>query len=103
MGKHFTKLVKFVNNFTKFVEFANNFMKFLEFPNNFTEFVGLASDFCKVCKNRKNFLKFVHWKFGFKSLKVFLYLSFTCSNILIGKDKCIMNNFMFYEYFSQIN
>ena len=37
--------------------------------------------------------KFVDRKFGFKYLKVFLYLSFTHLNILIGIHKCFVNTF----------
>ena len=38
-------------------------------------------------------MKFVDWKVRVKCLKVLLYLSFTRSNILIGKHKCFMNTF----------
>ena len=113
VGKHFTKFIKFANNFTKFIEFVNNFMKFIEFANNFTKFmrlttnfyeihrsykqlkkfVGLTNNFWKVHKTHKNFMKFVDWKVGFKCLKVFLCLSFTHLNILIGKYKYFVNNF----------
>ena len=68
-------------------------MKFVEAANNFANFVGLANNFWKVCKTHKNFMKFINWKVGFKCWKVFLYLSFICSNILIGKHKCFVNNF----------
>ena len=51
--------------------------------------MGLANNFWKVCKARKNFMKFVDWKLG----KFFVYLSFTCLNILIGKHKCFVNTF----------
>ena len=66
------------------------FMKVGEAANNFAKFMGLANNFWKVCKN---FMKFAEWKVGFKCLKVFLNLSFTRSNILIGKHKCFMNTF----------
>ena len=46
-------------------------MKFAEAGNNFTKFVKLAINFGKACKTRKNFMKFVDWKFAFKWLKVF--------------------------------
>ena len=109
--KNFTKFVKFANNFMNIVEFANNFTKFVEFANNFTKFVGLTtfkkfveaanftkfvgltSNFWKVRKTCKNIMRFVDWKVRFKCLKVFLYLSFTHSNVLIGKHKCFMNTF----------
>ena len=68
-------------------------MKFVEAANNFIKSVGLANNFSKVRKACKNFTKFVDWKVRLKCLKVFLYLSFTCSNILIGKHKCFVNNF----------
>ena len=68
-------------------------MKFVEVANNFTKFVGLTNNFWKVRKTRKNFVKFVDWKVGFKCLKTFLDLSFTRSNILIGKHKCFVNTF----------
>ena len=68
-------------------------MKFVEAANNFTKFVGLANNLWKVRKTSKNFMKFVDWKVGFKCLKVFLYLSFTRLNILIGKHKCFVNTF----------
>ena len=45
-------------------------------------------------KSTKNLVKFVDWKVRFKCLKVLLYLSFTCSDILIGKHKCFVNNFL---------
>ena len=38
-------------------------------------------------------LRPANWKVGFKCLKVFLYLSFTCLNILIGKNKCFVKTF----------
>ena len=41
-------------------------------------------------------MEFVDSKVGFKCVNVFLYLSFTCFNISIGKQ-------MFRENFSQIN
>ena len=68
-------------------------MKFLEAANNFTEFVELANNFWKVRKTHKNFMKFADWKVAFKCLKVFLYLCFTRSNILIVKHKCFVNTF----------
>ena len=68
-------------------------MKFIEAANNFKKIVGLANNFWKVCKTRKNFMKFVDWKVGFKCLKVFLYLTFTRLNILIGKHKSFVNTF----------
>ena len=68
-------------------------MKFVEAANNFTKFVGLANNFWKLRKSRENFMKFIEWKVGFKCLKVFLYSSFTRSNILIGKHKCFVNTF----------
>ena len=90
----FTKFVEFVNNFTKFVGLAHKFyIKFVEAANNFTKFVGPANNFRKVCKTRKNLMKFVDWKVGFKCLKVFLYLSFTGLSILIGKHKAFVNTF----------
>ena len=46
-----------------------------------------------VLRTCKNFMEFADWKVGFKYLKVFLYLSFTCSNILNGKHKCFVNTF----------
>ena len=55
--------------------------------------MGLVNNFWKVCKSRKNFVKFVDWKVGFKCLKVFLYSSFTRSNIVIGKHKCFVKTF----------
>ena len=68
-------------------------MKFAENASNFTKFLGLTNNFKKVCKTRKNFMKLVDWQVGFKSLKVFLYLSFTRLNILIGKHKCFVDIF----------
>ena len=47
----------------------------------------------EVRKTPKNFIKFVDWKVGFKSLKVFIYLSFTRLDILISKHKCFVNTF----------
>ena len=82
--------------FMKFVEAVNNFAKFVKFvksANNFTKFVGLANNFWKVHKTHKNFMKFADQKVILKCLKVFLYLSFTRSNILIGKHKCFVNTF----------
>ena len=58
-------------------------MKFLEAANNFKKFVGFTNNFWKVCNTCKNFVKFVDWKVDLKCLKVFLYLDFTCLNILI--------------------
>ena len=101
VGRHLAKLVKFSNNFMKFIEFAKNFIKLVEFARNFPKFVGLTNNFHEVhrsCKQlnkahgthqwlleshktRKNLMKFVDWKVRFKSLKVFLYLNFTCLNI----------------------
>ena len=77
-------------------------MKFVDTANNFTKFVRLTNNFWKVCKMSKKFMKFVDWKVGFKYLIVFLYLSFTCSNILIGKH-VLGILFKFHEYFSQVN
>ena len=68
-------------------------MKIVEAANNFTKFVGFANNFWEVRKTRKNFMKFVDWKVGFKCVKVFLYLSFTRSNILLGKHKYFVNTF----------
>ena len=68
-------------------------MKFVEAANNFTKFLGLANNFWKVHKTHKNFMKLVDWKVGFKCLEVFIYSSFTRSNILIGKHKCLVNTF----------
>ena len=68
-------------------------MKFVEAANNFTEFVGLTNNFRKVCKTHKNFMKFADWNVKFRCLKVFLYLSFPCSNFLIGKHECFVNTF----------
>ena len=87
------KFVEFANNFIKFVGLTKNFMKFVEAANNFTKFLGFTNNFCKICKTCKNFMKFVDWKVRFKFLKVFLYLRFTRSNILIGKHKCFINTF----------
>ena len=68
-------------------------MKVIEAAHNFAKFVGLANNFWKVRKTRQKLYEFADWKVGFKCLKVFLYLSFTCSNILIGKRKCFVNTF----------
>ena len=89
----FTKFVEAANNLTKLIEVGKKFTKLLKFANNFTKLVGLASNFCKVCKTCKNFMTFVYWKVRFKCLKVFLYWSFTWSNISIGKHKCFMKTF----------
>ena len=53
----------------------------------------LANNFWIVRKTHKNFMKFVDGKVGFKGLKIFLYLSLVCLNILIGKYKCFENTF----------
>ena len=68
-------------------------MKFEEAASNFKKFVGLANNFWKVLKTPKNSMKFVDWKVGFKCLEVFLYLSFICLNILLGKQIGFMNTF----------
>ena len=75
-------------------DLQTTFMKDVEAANSFAKFVGLVNNFWKVCKTRqKLYVKFADWKVRFKCLKVFLYLSFTCSNILIGKHKCFVNTF----------
>ena len=91
--KNFAKFLRFANNFTKFVDTQTTFMKVVEAANNFAKFVGLANNFWKVRKTGQKLMKFAGWKVGFKCLKVFLYLSFTRSNILIGKHKCFVNTF----------
>ena len=99
-SNNFAKFVEFENNYTKFIEYANNFKKFKGLTNNFVEaainfkkLVRLAINFWRVRKTRKNLMKFVDWKVGFKCLKVFLYLRFTRLNILIGKHKFFVNTF----------
>ena len=97
------KFVEAANNFKKLAEMRKYFAKFLKFASNLTKFVSLANNFyegrrsckqlCKVLpitfgksvRPGKNFMKFADWKVGFKCLKVFLYLSFTRSNILVRK------------------
>ena len=49
--------------------------------------------FGKWVRPGKNFMKFADWKGGFKYVKDFLYLSFTHSNILVGKHNCFVNTF----------
>ena len=49
-------------------------MKFVEAANKFTKFMGLANNFKKVHKTRKNYMMFVGWKVGFKCLKVFFFI-----------------------------
>ena len=66
-------------------------MKVVEAANNFAKFVGPTNDFWKVGKTRQK--KFADWKGGFKYVKDFLYLSFTHSNILVGKHNCFVNTF----------
>ena len=80
----------------KFVGLATNFYEVrrsCEQLCKVTKFVGLTNNFWKVCKTCKNFMNFVDWKFGFTCVKVFLYLTFTHSNILIGKYKFFVSTF----------
>ena len=82
-----------IHGVCRILDSQTTFVKFAEAVNNFTKFVGLANNLWKVCKTSKNFMKLVDWKVGFKCLNVFLYLHFTCLNILIGKHKCFVNTF----------
>ena len=47
-------------------------MKLLKAATKSTKLVGLANNFWKVRKTRKNFMKFVDRKVGFKCLKFFI-------------------------------
>ena len=66
-----------------------SFMKSPDDANNFKKDSAII-----FVKSTKNLVKFVDWKVRFKCLKVLLYLSVTCSNILIGKHKWFVNNFL---------
>ena len=91
--KNFGKFQKFPSNLTNLWDLQKTYMKFIKAANNFTKFIRLANSFWEGFKTRKNSIKFADWKAGFKCLKVFLYLCFTCSNILFGKHKCFVNIF----------
>ena len=99
-----------MNNFMQFVEFANNFTKFLELASKFYEVCRSCKQLCKVRRSEKKLYK-VHkickqlykvcwtlrsfWigRLDLSAWKFFLYLSFTHSNIFLGKNKCFVNTF----------